>query len=119
MSRITVERRLEIEDAVIVHAMNECMKAGWDLHGVDDGGEFFHTGSMLEALEITRSVDDCHVYFIRRHSNGTSSKVSMYLVRGNDGPDVIADHSVALGFENVMDQVYEWTDKFNAEVYGV
>jgi len=117
---ITVERRQQIEDAVIVHAMSEARKAGWDLQGVSDGEEFHHTSTFDEALAITNSVDECWVYFVRQHGNGTRSRVSMYLVRGNDGPDVICDHSVALGFEEVMDAVYEWAGKrFDSEVYGI
>jgi hypothetical protein len=119
MSRITVERRLEIEDAVIVHAMNECMKAGWYLMAVHDGEETHKLSSMLEALEITRSVDESWVSFYKFDRDGHKKNGRMFIVRGNDGPDVIADNTMNFGFDEVMNEVMEWaSQRFDAEVYG-
>jgi hypothetical protein len=120
MTRITVERRIEIEDLVILEAIRRALAHGWDLHGISDGESFTHTMSSLQVLEISRSVDECWIYFQRSQDNGQGrNRVSMFIVRGNDGPDVIADHSVALGFEDAMDETYEWaSETFDTEVYG-
>jgi len=120
MSRISIARRLQIEDEVIAETIKQLDAAGWTLEGVDDGGEeFIATSDPNEVLEFSDQVGTCQVFFVKL-IDGKLYRTTLFLVRGNDGPDVIADHSVFPPcFEDVMDRIYDWCRRYDREVYGM
>ena len=116
------QARQEIERKVIRRLIREMKKAGWSIAKINDGGEpdedILHPNETV-AMETVFSVDESTIYF----SKGELIRTAI-IILGNDGYDCIADHScsnhalVYDNFEEVMNEVQEYADKFDDGAMG-
>lgn len=89
-----VRDRIVIERAVVRHAATALIAAGCELR-LHDGEDFSteRTTSVDLIMAELMATDDEHLWV---YGPDDSSKGWIYLVYGNDGYDVISDHSVSL-----------------------
>ena len=84
--------RQRIERAIVGRAVRDALRAGYSL-SVNDGEAFAILRSRNRAaiMRALFSVDEERLYI---HAGDTGRRVGwVYLVYGNDGPDVIADYT--------------------------
>lgn len=115
---MNVEQRIEIERKVVRHMIRTLKANGWVLDCIDNGdGEDLKVDTETEAMEEIFAVDEARVYFTK---GGKTHGV--FLVMGNDGYDVICDHSYPIDaatgepaeFSRLMDQITDYAS--NLEV---
>ena len=102
-----VQKRLAIEKQVILKMIEICEKHGYALTGGNDGEERHSFTDPVTAIGMVFSVDESHLYF--RHPSEPKGH-NVFLVLGNDGWDVVADHSCSDLFDAAMAELNEWTD---------
>lgn len=108
-----IEKRLAQERQVIRKLLQVARAHNFYLSRVWDGEENEHPTNDDEALDVVFSVDECLMVF--RHVDAHASKGhTAYIVLGNSGPEVIADSSVGEGWDEVMAEMNEYTDKMEA-----
>jgi len=100
---LSVRHRAKVELA-IVHALIEALrKSGYEVR-VDDGDDNATLGSEQELVEKIFGVDESNI--VTRKTGCKRSFV--FLVRGNEGHDIICDYGVSL--ETVMDPLQNWIE---------
>lgn len=108
---MNVENRLRNERHAIKALIDIADAGGWNLVGVHDGEEFHKTSRELTVLDHVFSVDESWIQFHR-----DDWTVSVFIVLGNSGAEVVADYSAPTSqhlvkFESeVMDDFNEWND---------
>lgn len=104
------ERRIENEKRIYRKLVSMLAERGWNLINVSDGEEIYLVTKVEEALEHVFAVDESWTYF----TNGTKTHV-VYIIlgNGNDGYDMLSDHSLADDddFEASIDTVYDWINE--------
>lgn len=93
MANIALRQR--IERAIVGRAVRDLLKAGHSL-SVNDG-EAFPIIRSRNATAIMRALFsvDCERIYVHRMPDGRRIGW-LFLVYGNDGPDVIADHTLSI-----------------------
>lgn len=100
-----IRARQTMERAVIRHACTALIAAGCYLR-VDNGEELVtpHTNKLNEVMDAIMQTDEEHIHVYKRHGvvhkkHGFEfNKLGwIFLVYGNAGWEVIADHTVSLG----------------------
>lgn len=109
----TVEKRLADERKVIRKLIRVAKAHGYTLWRIWDGEENEYPATENEALEVVFGVDECWMRF--KHPDRRPQTHVAYIVLGNSGPEVIADCSVGEGWDAVMVEMNEYTDKMAEE----
>ena len=89
-----VHERQKIERQIIYRLVDELLEGGYELRLHD--GENWATPKTTNAIQVKNafmSVDEETLYV---YNKNTDTRYFVFLVYGNDGWDVINDHSVAL-----------------------
>ena len=100
-------QRALLEVRMVRYLMRELTKGGYRL-SVDDGEETIR-GSEKELLEAIFGVDDSWLIAER----GINERQCIFLVRGNDGHDIINDHTG--GLNDLMQPVMDYADRLADE----
>lgn len=95
-----------IEKTMILKAIRAAKAAGFNVTGVDDGGDLVPCRTEEETLSTVDSVDDSVIYF-KKDAEGAQPerRASLVVVLGN-GEDCLVDHSLTPGFGEAMDTVF-------------
>lgn len=107
-----IKARIVVERAVVRHAANTLVAAGYQLRLHD--GEDWATSMTSNVADIMREIGACdeESLYVWHASTGPDKDGryvgKLFLVYGNDGWDVIADHSVAL--EGVLKQTHDYAE---------
>jgi hypothetical protein len=108
-----------MERQIVKALVNEAFKRGFTTITIDNGGdagEDITCTNTKEVMASIRQTDEEHMFFV--HPNFFSHPpLSVYLVYGNDGYDVIADHSVSLN--EMIDTIQPLIDTLEAQFHGV
>jgi hypothetical protein len=114
-----VTRRIEIEHTIVRKLIRTAKAQGWACTRVDNGGGWEKVYTEHEAMEEAFAADDASLYFIKTTDDGDLVRAVVYIVLGNDGCDVIADHSetAAGGWNDLMEAVSKYADSFEDECY--
>ena len=113
--------RNQIERMIVEEATKRLMSIGWNpaYHDATDDGEVEAISTLPEVIEAVFSVDECRVWFKKegmRHQH-------VFFVLGNDGYDVICDHTCPAedrpehDFVRVMGSVDTYADELRSK-YG-
>lgn len=100
---LDLTRKNETEIIRKVYAALEA--GGWTYIGTDDGdpdGELVEGGGVEMAIETVHSVDMSTLFF---EKEGKRKGIFLICGNGNDGLDLISDHSVGMGFDEIIDSV--------------
>lgn len=108
---MNVEKRMQIEKRIVREACKALDKAGY-LFRLHDGEEYA-TGITNDPKIITDEMHACDEEMILVYNQFCARIGSIQLVYGNDGWDVLADHSVNL--EDVLKPVYDLCDRICEE----
>jgi hypothetical protein len=105
-----VEKRIALEKRIVRRMIRHLKQNGYTLHSVDDGGdEDTRVRTEKEAMDAVFGVDEAHLYF---QTPEFPKLMGVFLVMGNDGWDVIADHSypdeTKCNFGALMDCITDW-----------
>ena len=116
---MNVEKRMEIEKKIVRHLIREAKKAGWICVAVNNGGdEDEPVSTEAEAMDEAFACDEANLYF-SKEVDGKLRTCIVLIVLGNDGYDVICDHSAPEadvgGWNTLMAEVDAYAEKF-AEV---
>lgn len=116
-----VERRMSIERRIIRHLIREAKKDGWECVAVNNGGDEDEVCTTeAEVMDHAFATDEAQLYF-RKPISGDGAKHWVFIVLGNDGYDVIADHSYvpagreSHGWNELMTLMDEYCDKLAEE----
>ncbi len=107
---MTVEQRRDIEKKIVTRTLETLIKAGYQI-SVNDGEEIVisRSTSVEAILDKMFSVDEEQIYVYKQ---GEEKRQGWILfVYGNDGWDVIADHTSRL--EEVLAPVAEYANEFS------
>jgi hypothetical protein len=89
---------------------------------VYDGEEVYNNLTAKQALDHAMGVDECWIY-ARKPSEQTDGKfktfATFYLVYGNDGFDVICDHSVNEYTDQILLAVNPVVEKWENKILGL
>lgn len=107
----TVEKRLADERKVIRKLIRVAKAHGYGLSRVWDGECNEYPKTEEQTLDVVFSVDECVMRF--KHPDQPKSHCA-FIVLGNSAPEVIADCSVGEGWDAVMAEMNEYTDKMEA-----
>lgn len=109
-----VGKRQDAEYAVISAFVKTALKAGHTL-GVYDGEELVlkYSSSYKSVMSAIMSTDEDYIFVYPVGAQSGPRIGWVRLVYGNDGPDVISDHSANLGNEglNIMFKAEEVSDR--------
>jgi hypothetical protein len=114
----THERRMEVERILVDAYIEEAMKRGWSLLGVDDESNDSGWSTVADraaAVEAVFSYDECHVYFRGPGKRIKSPMSWMWFVLGNEGWTVLADYTVDL--DPAVDALDAKVEAFEEEYY--
>ena len=102
--------RSDIEMAIVKHLLERAKEFGWVCTKVDNGGGYERVNDDDEALDTAFAADSADLCFKRE---GFRTQW-VYLVFGNDGYDVIADHNETDegGWNQMMGLVNEFAEGF-------
>lgn len=90
----------EQESQALRRILNFLDGAGWVMKAADDGEGWEKCLTVEDAVEVAGSVSES--YLLLRHEP-TGNTGDMQIVRGNSPIELISDHSVAHGFDCVVD----------------
>jgi hypothetical protein len=106
-----------MERQVIKALVNEAFKRGFTKIIIDNGGdagEDITCTNTKEVMASIRQTDEEHMFFV----HPDNPKMSwVFLVYGNDGYDVIADHSTSL--DELIETLDPLTIRLEAQFHGV
>jgi len=106
-----------MERQVIKALVNEAFKRGFTKIIIDNGGdagEDITCTNTKEVMASIRQTDEEHMFFV----HPDNPKMSwVFLVYGNDGYDVIADHSTSL--DELVETLDPLTIRLEAQFHGV
>ena len=106
-----------MERQIIKALVNEVFKRGFTKIIIDNGGdagEDITCTNTKEVMASIRQTDEEHMFFV----HPDNPKMSwVFLVYGNDGYDVIADHSTSL--DELIDTIQPLIDTLEAQFHGV
>ena len=108
----------QAETRAVTHLVDTLRAMGWKPVKFYDGeayqrGADFHNMTAAEVCTAVASVDDGLIYFRRMELEGNEVKGIRYATvrtipdHCRDGIEVINDHSIAHGFGEAMERVYE------------
>ena len=115
-----IEKRQEIERAIVREVLTRLVARGWKIDFFDNGGgreklTGYHSDPIDDVMPDAFAADTCEIYLSRQmlKTDWSWKRRSgvICLVLGNDGYDVIADHTCNDDFETVITEV---TDKYEA-----
>ena len=106
-----------MERQIIKALVNEAFKRGFTKIIIDNGGdddERITCTNLEEVMDSIRQTDEEHMFFV----HPDNPKMSwVFLVYGNDGYDVIADHSSSLN--EMINTIQPLIDTLEAQFHGV
>jgi len=88
---ISNEIRCLTERAIVRALVEECYRAGWIAHQVDDGEELVRVRSTNEALDAVFAVDESRIRFRHKDDDAKRPKLHNVLLIGGNGEDIISD----------------------------
>ena len=104
--------RSDIEMAIVKHLLERAKEFGWVCTKVDNGDGYVRVAEDDEALGTAFAADSADLHFERKGFR----QQWVYLVFGNDGYDVIADHTEPDdeygGWNQMMGLVNEFAEGF-------
>lgn len=106
---MNIEKRIGIEKQLVRKLIRVAKAHGYKLTKVYDGELMVKVSTESDAMEAVFSVDESRIYFKRDDQSKCHCAV---IVLGNSGWDVIADASMGEGWDDVMEQVFIYCDKF-------
>ena len=89
---MNITTRIAIEKRITKFLLKTIESQGFDIRIWD--GEEGQNVSAIDALDLAMDLDECSIYAYAIEDGKKAYKASFYLVYGNDGYDVICDHSV-------------------------
>lgn len=119
--------RQKIERKVVRHLIRTAKAKGWEITRINDGGEPDEdtlNPTEEQAMDTVFSVDESVIYFRKQLGPKVGKTHFATIILGNDGYDCIADHSCSSDdrpgddFEQMMDEVQEYADKFDDSAMG-
>ena len=106
-----------MERQIVKALVNEAFKRGFTKIIIDNGGdagEDITCTNTKEVMASIRQTDEEHMFFV----HPDNPKMSwVFLVYGNDGYDVIADHSTSL--DELVDTLNPLIIRLEAQFHGV
>ena len=99
--------RSDIEMAIVKHLLERAKEFGWVCTKVDNGGGYVRVAED-EVLDTAFAADSADLYFERKGFR----RQWVYLVFGNDGYDVIADHTEPDDEHGGWNQMMKLVDEF-------
>ena len=106
-----------MERQIVKALVNEAFKWGFTKIIIDNGGdagEDITCTNTKEVMASIRQTDEEHMFFV----HPDNPKMSwVFLVYGNDGYDVIADHSTSL--DELIETLDPLTIRLEAQFHGV
>lgn len=108
-----LDQRMRNERKITANVFEVLKSHGWNVELVDDGDEETEVSTMLDAMELMFNIDDCHVHFRKGEQCGW---FRMIFGNGNDGLDVIADHSVNLPLDDFEPEQIVAAEVFDADL---
>ena len=106
-----------MEREIVKALVTEAFKRGFTKVIIDNGGGFVERITCFNLEEVMASIrqtDEEHMFF---DHPSDARKPCVYLVYGNDGYDVIADHSSSLN--EMIDTIQPLIDTLEAQFHGV
>ena len=101
----TLHNMSDIEARVVTKLFEMLEEAGWVPKKVDDGGDYVHTTTWGEALEVIDSVEWSALFV----TDGVQTR-GVVLILGN-GRDVVSDYSCSdPSFEALMERHADWVE---------
>jgi dihydroxyacetone kinase DhaKLM complex PTS-EIIA-like component DhaM len=107
-----------MERQIIKALVTEAFKRGFTKIIIDNGGDDEEQITCTDTKEVMASIqqtDEEVMFFV--YPDFSSPPLSVYLVYGNDGYDVIADHSSSLN--EIIDTIQPLIDTLEAQFHGV
>lgn len=110
---MNVEQRLEIERKIVGLVIDAAFEKGFNVW-IDNGGndeEIIYCGTPEEAKANIMQTDEEYIHLYKAKNDLKVGHGWVWCVYGNDGFDVIADHSTAPIVEEIMDPIYDLIEK--------
>lgn len=113
-----IEKRQANERKIVRKMIREAKKIGFEVYGVDDGGDVLEkVSSEKEAMEAIFAVDEARLAFRGWFNDRAVYHVALLILdNGNMGADVIADYGYAEGdpdgFDAMMNRVCDYAQQF-------
>jgi hypothetical protein len=108
ITKAQLDKRMAQERQAVRHIIRTAKKAGFAVTGVYDGGdERIKCSTEKAAMEAVFAVDDSTMYF--KHSDQPKGHC-VVIVLGNSGAECIADHSEGPLWDDVMADVFKYTE---------
>lgn len=120
MNNQEVDKRIRCERTIIRALVKQALKLGYFI-SVDDGEDVpcKKSRSYLEIMSHIQACDDEYLHFDKGMNIGPPFHFMVYLVYGNDGFDVIANHSwPENGFHREMIEAVLSTSAHLSEIYA-
>jgi hypothetical protein len=116
-----LKNRIACEKSITKTLIKSILDLGY-LVAVYDGEQKYNDLTAKQALDNAMAVDECWIY-ARKHSEQTEGKfktyATFYLIYGNDGFDVICDHSVNEYTDQILLTVNPVVEKWENKILGL
>jgi len=98
--------RCKLERAIVRALVEECYRAGFVAHQVDDGEDLVKVRSTNEAVDAVFAVDESRIRFRHVDDTGPRPKLHNVLLIGGNGEDIISDwHCGNASFDAAVNRV--------------
>lgn len=105
-----IRARIAIERRIVKLTVKTLIEAGYALSVFDGEEQTAYTTTDFKMLhDALMETDEDYLYAKKADADGKMKKSFVYFVYGNDGWDVISDHSVSL--EDVLKPVFELAER--------
>ncbi len=105
---MNIEQRIAIEKRMVRKLIRVAKAHGYKLTKIWDGEQMEKVTTESEAMDLVFNLDECRMYFKRDDQPKAHCAV---IILGNDGWDAIADSSMGEGWDEVMDEMNDYSDK--------
>jgi hypothetical protein len=110
---MNVEQRLEIERKIVSMVIDAAFEKGFKVW-IDNGGnddEIIYCGTPEEAKAQIMQTDEEYLHLYKAENDLKIGYGWVWCVYGNDGYDVIADHSTSEVMEEIINPIYDLIEK--------
>lgn len=110
---MNIEQRLEIERKIVSMVIDAAFEKGFGIW-IDNGGDYDEVIDCLTSHEAKAQImqtDEEYIHLYKREGGKKVGYAWVWCVYGNDGFDVIADHSTSEVMEEIMNPINDLIDK--------
>jgi len=110
---MNVEQRLEIERKIVSMVIDAAFERGFGIW-IDNGGDYDETIDCFTPHEAKAQIMQTDEEYLHLYKQEDGKKVGygwVWCVYGNDGYDVIADHSTFTVIDEIMNSINDLIDK--------